>query len=185
MNPDNPIVKLCIAGTQAEMAGRPDEAADIYLTAWEQAHDDYEACIAAHYVARHQPDARACLDWNQISLARAETADPEAVAAFYPSLYLNLSQAHEALGQLKEAEHFYRLAESRAAALPSELGGELWRAGLAARQSRFKPQIGATGEPPAAPASWSDSAASDAADGSSDRRRAGKRSTPPDSPADD
>lgn len=48
------VVQLCIEGSRAEFEGRPAEAHALYLQAWEAAADDYEACIAAHYMARHQ-----------------------------------------------------------------------------------------------------------------------------------
>jgi hypothetical protein len=51
------------------------------MQAWEKRKDDYDACVAAHYVARHQ--------WNQESLDRADAVNAESVQGFYPSLYLN------------------------------------------------------------------------------------------------
>jgi predicted RNA polymerase sigma factor len=107
---DNPVIRLCLAGTQAEFEGRLDAARSAYAQAWDLAQDDYEACVAAHYVARLQSDPEVTLHWNQVALARAEAAGDERVLSFYPSLYLNLGQSHEALGQQVEAEKFYALA---------------------------------------------------------------------------
>lgn len=56
MDLDNPVIQLCMKGTQAEFEGQPENAHAFYLEAWELARDDYEACIAAHYVARHQSE---------------------------------------------------------------------------------------------------------------------------------
>ena len=58
MNVDtnNHVIKLCIEGTQAEFRGQIDLARGFYQQAWESAQDDYEACIAAHYVAQHQDE---------------------------------------------------------------------------------------------------------------------------------
>ena len=50
---NNPVIKLCIEGTQAEYRGQPDKAHDLYQQAWNAVRDDYEAAIAAHYLARH------------------------------------------------------------------------------------------------------------------------------------
>jgi hypothetical protein len=72
MDPDNPVIKLCVAGTRAEFEGRLDDARRLYLQAWEAARDDYDACIAAHYVARHQASPRDTLRWNQEALLRAD-----------------------------------------------------------------------------------------------------------------
>lgn len=110
MDPHNPVVKLCIEGTQAEFAGQPEIAHRLYQEAWTAARDDFEACIAAHYMARHQADPHDKLRWNQEALVRAEAVGDERVDNFYPSLYLNLGQSYEALGDLAEARRYYELA---------------------------------------------------------------------------
>ena len=96
----------------------------LYRQAWEIATDDYDACIAAHYVARHQANPEETLRWNQIALERAEAdhadradrsdrADQyDRVGEFFPSLYLALGRAHEVLGHQAEAQQSYdRAAE--------------------------------------------------------------------------
>lgn len=110
MDLTNPVIQLCLAGTRAEFEGRLDAARSAYRQAWESAQDDFDACIAAHYVARLQSDPEVTLHWNQVALARAEAADAERVRRFYPSLYLNLGQSYEALGRRAEAEKYYALA---------------------------------------------------------------------------
>ncbi len=104
---DNPVIKLCLEGTQAEFRGRMDEAQRLYQRAWEISTDDYEACIAAHYVARHQPTLQETLRWNQIALDHAEAAPDDRVGKFYPSLYLNLGRSYERLGDQAEAQRYY------------------------------------------------------------------------------
>jgi hypothetical protein len=107
---DNPVIKLCLEGTQAEFQGRKDDACRLYSLAWDAARDDYEACVAAHYVARCQENPLAALHWNQEALKRAESSGDERVQEFYPSLYVNLGRAHEILGNLAAAERYYKLA---------------------------------------------------------------------------
>lgn len=107
---DNPIVKLCIAGTQAEFEGDMDEACVLYHQAWEASTDDYEACIAAHYVARCQVSPEAVFHWNQEALERANAVSDDSVRAFYPSLYLNMGRSYELIGKQAEAETYYSLA---------------------------------------------------------------------------
>ena len=107
---ENPVIKLCIAGTQAEFQGQIQAAAALYMQAWQAATDDYEACIAAHYVARFQQDAAETLRWNQTALLHADAVDDERVKDFYPSLYLNLGRSHTLLGDLVEAQKYYALA---------------------------------------------------------------------------
>jgi tetratricopeptide (TPR) repeat protein len=108
--PADEVMRLCVFGTQAEYAGRSDEAAAFYRQAWRAARDDYEACLAAHYVARVQDSPELALHWNEIALARAESSRDERVIPFYPSLYVNLGRSYELLGHMRQAEEFYRLA---------------------------------------------------------------------------
>lgn len=110
MDLENPVIKLCAAGTQAEFNGRFAEAHALYQQAWELASNDYEACIAAHYVARHQTNPTETLRWNQEALNRANAVTDEAIMAFYPSLYLNMGDAYEKLGQHRQAKLYYDLA---------------------------------------------------------------------------
>ncbi|MGC4053455.1 MAG: tetratricopeptide repeat protein [Paludibaculum sp.] len=110
MDPDNPVVRLCVQGMEREFAGDFNGAAQAFQDAWDQSTDDFERCIAAHYVARHQPTPAACLMWNEKSLHHATAVDKDRVRDFYPSLYLNLGKSHEDLGHRDEARHFYELA---------------------------------------------------------------------------
>ena len=110
MDLDNPVIRLCAEGTRAELARRMDDARRLYLEAWAAATDDYEACVAAHYLARFQDTPEETLRWNQEALARAENVGDERVRGFYPSLYVNLGSSHEALGDQRAADHYYHLA---------------------------------------------------------------------------
>lgn len=107
---DNPVVRLCTEGTRAEFEGRIDDARTIFRRAWETAKDDYDACIAAHYVARHQVNPKDALHWNQEALARVDAVGDDRVQSFYPSLYVNLGRSHEMLGNQAEARRYYKLA---------------------------------------------------------------------------
>ena len=110
LNSNNPVVQLCIQGTQAEFEGKPDNARALYWQAWNSAQDDFDACIAAHYVARFQDNPEAALRWNQEALNRANAAPPELIQDFFPSLYLNLGRSFERLGNIDEAHWYYDLA---------------------------------------------------------------------------
>ena len=110
MDTNNPIIKLCIAGTQAEFNGNMEAACDLYQQAWTTSTDDYEACIAAHYLARCQKSPEDIFYWNQIALERAQAADNELVRDFYPSLFLNMGRSYEYLGDKAKAEKYYSLA---------------------------------------------------------------------------
>jgi tetratricopeptide (TPR) repeat protein len=110
MNLDNPVIKLCIEGTPAEFQGHMDKACALYQKAWESVQNDYEACIAAHYVARLQDDDKERLHWNQVALEKATAVADDQVKEFYPSLYLNMGQSYELLGNRDEAKRYYDLA---------------------------------------------------------------------------
>ena len=110
MDLNNPVIKLCVAGTQAEFKGQIDEARALYQQAWEAAQDDFDACIAAHYVARHQEKPEEKLHWNQVALDRANAVGDSRVEAFYPSLFLNMGHSFELLGNGVEAKRYYDLA---------------------------------------------------------------------------
>ena len=110
MDINNPVIKLCIKGARAEFEGRIKDARSLYLQAWETSRDDYEACVAAHYMARRQDDPARALHWNQAALDHAEAVGDERVHSFYPSLYVNLGHSHAVLGNSVEAEYYYKLA---------------------------------------------------------------------------
>ena len=131
MDPNNPIVRLCVEGMQAEAAGKAAEARMLLIKAWEQKQNDFEACIAAHYVARHQETPQDTLTWNQVALDRASLLESEEIEAFYPSLYLNLGKSHSDMGNLQAARKYYELAASAASALAQNRYGDTVRDAIA------------------------------------------------------
>jgi len=110
MDTNNPIIQLCMEGTRAEFEHRIDDARILYRQAWDAHTDDYEACIAAHYVARFQENLEETLRWNQIAFDHANSVKDDRVKEFYPSLYLCLGKSHEELGDQVNAEKYYDLA---------------------------------------------------------------------------
>lgn len=113
MDPNNPVVKLCVAGMEAEWQGAPEAALTLYMQAWEARQDDFDACIAAHYIARHQPTPETTFHWNQRALDFANHVGDARVEGFYPSLYLNMGKSYELLGNVAEAQRYYDLAAER------------------------------------------------------------------------
>jgi hypothetical protein len=107
---NNPVIKLCIEGTHSEFEGRKEDACDLYRQAWEAATDDYEACIAAHYIARCQDSPEEILRWNQLALERADAVKDECVKDFYPSLFLSMGRSYELLGDQTGAKKYYHRA---------------------------------------------------------------------------
>lgn len=111
MDPNNVIVKLCADGMQAETNGRLDEAKKLYEQAWAKHNTDYEACIAAHYLARRQSSAEDEFKWNKVALERAGSVDSDLVDGFWASLYLNLGHSYEKLGDWSAARENLRVAQ--------------------------------------------------------------------------
>jgi hypothetical protein len=135
----NPVVELCTAGMAAEGGGRRADAKALFEQAWHASGNDYEAAIAAHYVARHQPTPEATLEWNERSLRRAEAArdaNDARVNGFFPSLYLNYAHSLEELGRVADACSFYNLAAASLEALPADGYAALVRTGVTAGQRR-------------------------------------------------
>jgi tetratricopeptide (TPR) repeat protein len=136
MNPDNPIIKLCLEGMQAEGQGRFEDASSLFQRAWEVRKDDFDACVAAHFLARHQQRPQDALYWNQQALKFADAVGDKSVRSFYPSLYLNLGYSHEVLGDWVEARKYYDLAAEKAGELPEGRYGDLVRSGIAQGRKR-------------------------------------------------
>jgi len=110
MDLTNPVIQLCMDGTRAEFEHRIEDARVLYQQAWDARTDDYEACIAAHYVARFQDSAEESLRWDQLALEHADAVKDERVKDFYPSLYLSLGRSYELVENPSEAQRYYDLA---------------------------------------------------------------------------
>jgi hypothetical protein len=117
IDPTNPVVALCAAGMAAE--GTPAEAKQLFEQAWAARRDDYDACIAAHFLARHQESAADVLHWNALAIRHAEAVTDGRADELLASLYLNLGDAHAALGQTAAAIPALRRAQAHLATLPA------------------------------------------------------------------
>ena len=130
MDPNNPVVKLCAQGIEIEMKGHRTEARSLYLQAWELRQDDVDACIAAHYLARHQETLAETLRWNELALTHALDASADSVRSFRPSLYLNLGKSYEDLGDIARARELYEQGEQSIMDVPESGYGDIVRQGL-------------------------------------------------------
>ena len=83
--------------------GDPAAAHALFMQAWDSRRDDYEASIAAHFVARHQPAVEQSLHWNQLAVDHAEAVDDARAQSLFASLYLNLGESLRLVGQYPEA----------------------------------------------------------------------------------
>jgi tetratricopeptide (TPR) repeat protein len=131
MDLDNPVIQLCQQGMRAEAEGSVDEAQQLFEQAWRIASDDYEACVAAHYLARHQADPQQSLHWNEECLRRADLVGDERVAGFYPSLHLSLAHTYADLGRPEAAIEHFRLAARHLDRVPVGPYGDWMRLAVA------------------------------------------------------
>ena len=111
-NPNNNVVKLCLQGMDLEANGKPDEAIGLFLQAWNEATNDFEKFIAAHYVARHQKYVPDKLKWLETELQLALKIDNDSVKDAISSLYESIAKCYEDLNDLDKAKKNYELAKS-------------------------------------------------------------------------
>lgn len=111
-NPNNNIIKLCLQGMDMEEKGKPEEASKLFLQAWNEATDDFEKLLAAHYVARHQKNDPDKLEWLEAALQFALKINNDTVKSALPSLYLNIAKCYEDLSDSEKAKKNYELATS-------------------------------------------------------------------------
>ncbi|HTE45506.1 MAG TPA: hypothetical protein VK636_09705 [Gemmatimonadaceae bacterium] len=99
---ENPVVQFCAAGMEVD--GEPSKALALFERAWASRRDDFDASVAAHYVARHQATPQASLEWNERALQHAEAIADDRAASLMPSLCLNLAESYRKSARMAEAE---------------------------------------------------------------------------------
>jgi hypothetical protein len=131
----NPVVALCAAGMECE--GDPPAALRLFEQAWATRTDDYDAAIAAHYVARHQATPADTLHWNEVAVHHAERVPDERAANLMASLYLNLGDALAGVGRESEARAVAIRAEESLRTLPGGGYRDLVARGVRRLQERL------------------------------------------------
>jgi len=111
-NPNNNIIKLCLQGMELEEKDKAGEAGRVFLQAWNEATNDFEKFIAAHYVARHQKNVSDKLKWLETALQLALKVNNDSVKGAFPSLYANIAKCYEDLNDFDNAKKNYELANS-------------------------------------------------------------------------
>jgi rifampin ADP-ribosylating transferase len=129
-DPDNSIIKLCAQGMELEGKGEGAEAHKLFLLAWQEALNDFEKFISAHYVARHQQTVADKLKWDKIALQAALKIEDETMQANYPSLYLNVAKCYEDLRDFAKAKENYQLASLFSSKLPDDGYGNMIISGI-------------------------------------------------------
>lgn len=109
-SPSNNVVKLCLQGMNMEETGNPGEAAKLFLQAWNDATNDFEKFLAAHFVARHQKTVAGKLNWLETTLQFALKVNDNAVTSALPALYANMARCYQDLNAPIKAKEYSDLA---------------------------------------------------------------------------
>jgi rifampin ADP-ribosylating transferase len=111
-SPSNNVVKLCLQGMNMEETGKPEEASKLFVQSWNEATNDFEKFLAAHYVARHQKTVSDKLNWLETALRLALKVNNNTVKSAFPSLYLNIAKCYQDLNDHVKAKEYSDLAIS-------------------------------------------------------------------------
>ena len=109
-SPFNNVVKLCLQGMSMEEQGKPEEAVKLFLQGWDEATNDLEKFLAAHYIARHQKIVSDKLKWLETALAHALKINDDTVKSAFPALYLNIAKCYEELSDTEKSKENAELA---------------------------------------------------------------------------
>jgi tetratricopeptide (TPR) repeat protein len=130
IDPGNKVVQLCTEGMSAEFEGKLEESESLFSQAWELAENDFEAFMAAHYMARRQKSAEDKLKWNLESYHLAKKIEGDGMTKYMPSLCLNVGKSYEDLGNFGEAGKYYQSGADYADSLTDNSYGSMIKSGL-------------------------------------------------------
>lgn len=140
----NPVVALCAEGMALE--GTPDEARRLFEQAWAARRDDYDAAIAAHFLARHQATPADTLHWNVLAVQHAEAVTEHRAAGFLASLHLNLADAQSNVGDTSASAESVRRAAGHLSSLPPGGYRDFVAMGIHRLAARLGVTLGADGD---------------------------------------
>jgi hypothetical protein len=132
---DSTVARLCAAGMAVD--GDAAAARALFQQAWDARRDDYDASIAAHFMARHQPSPADTLHWNRVAAQHAEAVPDGRADILLASLYLNLGDSYLALGHVAEAAAVAERGMAAVRHLPPGGYREFVAGGLRRLQSRI------------------------------------------------
>ena len=139
----DPVMARIVEVVGLAQAGHVDAARPRFAELWDEIGpegDPLHRCALAHYAADVQPDVEAELLWDLRALAAADEVTDErvqrhhgslSVAAFHPSLHLNLADAYRRLGDREKAREHIGRARDAVGALGDDGYGRMIREGIA------------------------------------------------------
>jgi len=111
-NPNNPIVKRCLQGMDLEAKNRTEEAYNIFMLVWEDANNDFEKFMSAHYLSRLQKRTADKLKWLETALLHALNLKNSYATGIFPGLYANIARCYEESGDWDHSKKYFELAKS-------------------------------------------------------------------------
>ncbi len=120
-SPTNPIVKLCMLGMKYEAEGEMEAARSTFLTAIDQASNDFENFIAKFQYSRIMTNPEDQLRYLKEALAHAQKVDDENVWRVYPTLYEKIAEIYKQIGDDDHYNVYLELA-SRSRTMPKDRG---------------------------------------------------------------
>jgi tetratricopeptide (TPR) repeat protein len=109
-NPNNKIIKLCLQGMEMEGQREFEEAEKLFLKAWNEAENDFEKFLAAHYISRQQKTNSDKLLWLEKGLQFALKVNNPSVNSALPGLYLNIAKCYDELNDTENAKKYSQLS---------------------------------------------------------------------------
>ncbi|NAZ74330.1 tetratricopeptide repeat protein [Kineococcus sp. T13] len=146
--PDDVMTRIG-RGIELNQRGEKARAHALFTDLWSQIGPDGDAvhrCALAHSMADTCDDPHEELRWDLEALRAADSVTDEhasaagmagPVAAFYPSLHLNLGEVHRKLGDLDAARRHLDLGGRAVSTLPDDDYGQMITAGLDALRQRL------------------------------------------------
>ena len=137
------------AAIELQQNGQKDTARQLFAELWRElgpVGDPLCRCRLAHHMADLQDEPDEELRWDLRALeaaalltdARLQSRHPSlSVAAFYPSLLLNVAEAYRKLGELGRAREYVDQAQRSVDVLPKTEYGGMIREGIARLAARL------------------------------------------------
>jgi hypothetical protein len=142
MTPPDPTTARVAEAMELGQTGRAAEARELFTQIWADLGPDGDPLhrvTVAHHMADLQEDPHEELAWDLRALEAvdgvtdqraAEAGATGPVAAFYPSLHLNLGEDYRTIGDVESARRHLELGVAAAGALPDDGYGRMIRGGL-------------------------------------------------------
>ncbi len=143
MGESDPTMKRIGQGIELSQRGERNDAGQLFAQVWSdiggENGDPFHRCALAHSMADVQDDVQEELIWDLRALAAADLVTDERaalagvlspVAAFYPSLHLNLGECYRRIGDLDLAREHLRRGLDAVVTLGDDGYGRMIKGGL-------------------------------------------------------